>query len=226
MRAALLAAAAALAPAAGPAEDGGLEQAVAVARAAVARGDVPGAVLLVGRGDEVLLHEAVGLRAREPEPVPMTADTVFDLASLTKPVATATCVMRLVEQGRVQLDVPVARYLPEFGARGKDRVTVEELLRHWGGLVPDNPLADYADGPAEAWRRICALEHTAPPGTAFDYTDVGYVVLGELVERVSGRPLDVFARVELMPSGAKSSSRAKTSSGRPETRSTSSPSTT
>jgi uncharacterized protein YbbC (DUF1343 family)/CubicO group peptidase (beta-lactamase class C family) len=169
----------------------------AAVRAAVEAGTVPGAVVLIGRDEEALLLEAVGARALQPEHEAMTSDTVFDLASLTKPVATATSVLVLVDEGRVRLDAPVTAYLPELAGGGKERITVEHLLRHRGGLIPDNPLADYAEGPEQAWRRICALEVTDEPGTAFAYTDVGYIVLGQLVERVDGRPLDVFAREEV-----------------------------
>ena len=124
----------------------------------------------------------------------MTTDTVFDLASLTKPIATATSVMRLVQDGKIDLDERVATYLPEFGNHGKEEITVRQLLTHLGGLTPDNALADYADGPAKAWERICGLELRAKPGTEFIYSDVGFIVLGELVRRVSGEGLDQFAQ--------------------------------
>ncbi|MHC5004096.1 MAG: exo-beta-N-acetylmuramidase NamZ domain-containing protein, partial [Planctomycetota bacterium] len=137
---------------------------------------------------------AYGDRRVEPERAPMTVDTVFDLASLTKPVATATSVMLLVETGQVRLRDRVSAHLPEFTGNGKERITVIDLLLHRGGLIPDNALADYDHGPEEAWRRICALELEAAPGETFSYTDVGFIVLGELVRRVSGEPLDAFAR--------------------------------
>jgi len=103
---------------------------------AVARQGVPGAVLLVGRRGAVALRKVYGHAVLRPAPVPMTVNTIFDLASLTKPVATATSVMQLVEQGRVELDAPVARYLPPFERAGGDRarITVRHLLTHAGGL--------------------------------------------------------------------------------------------
>ena len=124
----------------------------------------------------------------------MTTDTVFDMASLTKPIATATSVMILVERGKLRLDDPVAKYLPDFAQQGKDKITIEQLLTHQGGLLPDNAVKDYLDGPEKAWRRIDALKLQYTPGTKFVYTDVGFLVLGELVHRVSGQPVDEFAR--------------------------------
>lgn len=173
------------------------QDARAAIEASIAAGELPGAVLLIGQGDDVLVREAFGRRAVAPAAEAMTVDTVFDLASLTKVVATATSVMRLVDRGQVDLSAPVAQYLPAFGANGKGGVTVEHLLLHQGGLIPDNALRDYEDGPALAWERICALEPRSAPGEKFAYTDVGYIVLGELVRAVSGRPLDVFAREEV-----------------------------
>ncbi len=155
---------------------------------------LPGCVVAIGRHGKLAVLKAYGQRRLEPSPEPMTVDTVFDLASLTKPVATATSVLLLVEQGKVRLEEAVARYLPEFGCKGKESITVRELLIHQGGLVADNPLADYLQGPDEAWQRIFALSPVALPGTRFIYSDVGYMVLGKLVERVSAQNLDEFAR--------------------------------
>src|SRR5262249_25634190 len=93
---------------------------------AIAAAEAPGAVVGVGGGGRVVIQKAYGLRSKEPEERPMTADTVFDLASLTKVVATAPSIMLLVEQGKLRLDDPVARHLPSFGKNGKDRITVEQ----------------------------------------------------------------------------------------------------
>jgi serine-type D-Ala-D-Ala carboxypeptidase len=164
---------------------------------AIGRGELPGAVLLVGRGDEVVYRKAYGNRAAAPQRVAMTADTIFDLASLTKTFATATAVMILIDRGKLKLPDRVAEYLPDFAANGKAGITVEQLLLHFGGLTPDNALSDYADGPAAAFARIDALSPRRPPGTAFQYSDVGYIVLGELVHRVDGRTLDRFAAEEI-----------------------------
>lgn len=162
--------------------------------AAVGRGDCPGAVVLIVHQDEVVYRKAFGHRAVQPDKVPMTADTVFDLASLTKPVATGTAVMHLIERGELAIDDPVSQHWPAFAANGKDKVTVGHLLLHTSGLTADNPLADYADGRPKALERIAGLKLEAPAGTRFRYSDVGFIVLGELVERVGGRPLDEYAR--------------------------------
>src|SRR5688572_8391338 len=170
--------------------DGAIEDAIAARKC-------PGAVLLVGCGDNVVYLKAYGNRAVEPDPVPMTTDAVFDLASMTKPMATATSVLILTERGKIDLHAPVATYIPEFGQNGKDTITVEHLLLHRGGLIADNPMKDYADGPQLAMQRIWQLKPTSEPGTKFVYTDVGPIVLGELVHRVSGKRLDEFARDEI-----------------------------
>jgi CubicO group peptidase (beta-lactamase class C family) len=163
----------------------------------LAEGQMAGAVVVAATSTEILFADAYGHRQLEPQPKPMKLDTLFDLASITKPLATACSVMKLVELGEVDLDAPVARYLPEFAPRDKDAVTVTDLLLHQGGLIPDNALSDYEDGPDEAWKRICALKLTQPPGESFVYTDVGFIVLGKLVERVSGQRLDRFAAERL-----------------------------
>ncbi|MHC4180950.1 MAG: serine hydrolase domain-containing protein, partial [Planctomycetota bacterium] len=156
-----------------------------------------GCVVLVGRRGKTVLLRAYGDRQVEPERVGMTTDTVFDLASLTKPIATATSVMILVERGVLRLDDPVAKHIPEFGRKGKEDVTVFQLLTHQSGLIPDNPLADYRQGPKEAWQRIFDLEPRVSPGSKFVYSDVGYLVLGELVRRISGKTVHEFSRDEI-----------------------------
>jgi len=158
---------------------------------------MPGCVVAVGRHGKLVLLKAYGHRQTQPHKVRMTTDTVFDLASVTKPVATATSVMILVEQGRIKLDDPVAKYLPEFGQSGKEKITVFQLLTHQSGLIPDNPLADYRNGQEEAWQKIFALELVVPPGTKFMYSDVGFIMLGELVRRVSGKDVGAFSRAHV-----------------------------
>lgn len=168
----------------------------AVAKA-IADGEMPGCVVLVGHEAGIVFLKAYGERQVEPTPEPMTTDTVFDLASLTKPIATATSMMLLVERGKVTLGAPVAEYLPDFGQNGKEGITIEHLLTHQSGLIPDNPLADYEQGNEEAWRRIWALEPQSKPGEQFIYSDVNFLVLGKLVEKISGKPLNDFARDEI-----------------------------
>jgi CubicO group peptidase (beta-lactamase class C family) len=162
--------------------------------AALTRGDCPGAVVVVVHGDVVAYRKAFGKRALKPDPVEMTPDTVFDMASLTKPIATGTSVLLLIQQGKLKPADPVSKHWPAFGAEGKDKVTVEHLLLHTSGLIADNAITDYADGRAKALERIAALKLQTDPGTRFVYSDVGFIVLGELVERVSGKPLDRFAK--------------------------------
>lgn len=163
----------------------------------IARGETPGAVLLVATRDKTVYLKAYGNRGLQPATQPMTADTVFDLASLTKPVATATSIMILVERGQIALQDPLAKYIPDFAENGKDSVTIEQLLLHRGGLIPDNPLADYAEGPEVSMQKINALKLRSTPGTKFEYTDVGYILLGQLVRVVDGRRLDRFAAEEI-----------------------------
>jgi CubicO group peptidase (beta-lactamase class C family) len=154
---------------------------------------MPGCVVMVGRRGKIVFLRAYGCRQVAPAEAPMTTDTLFDMASLTKPLATATSVMILVEQGKLRLDDPVSRHIPEFAQQGKKDVTVLHLLMHQAGLIPDNALADYLDGPKAAMDRVCALAPRAKPGQEFIYSDVGYIVLGELVRRVSGRSVHEFS---------------------------------
>lgn len=165
----------------------------AAVEAALKRGDCPGAVVLVVHKDAVVFRNAYGSRAVQPQKAPMTADTIFDMASLTKPVATATSIMLLIERGKLRLDDPVAKHWPAFAANDKDRVTVEHLLLHTSGLTADNAIADYAGSKAKALDRIAALKLEVPPGTRFRYSDVGFIVLGNLVEKLGGSPVDQFA---------------------------------
>lgn len=167
-------------------------------RSAVDEGAVPGAVVIVGRKGSIVLAEAIGNRAVEPEMEEMTRDTVFDMASLTKPVVTATAVMVLWEQGKIDLDEPITAYLPEYNSHGKDTITVEMLLRHRAGLIPDNPIGDYREGVDEAWKRIAEIDLVGTPDERFRYTDVGFLTLGRMIERVSGMPLDEFSRENML----------------------------
>ena len=117
----------------------------AVARS-LADGQMSGCVVLIGRRAGIVFEKAYGDRCVEPQKEPMSTDTVFDMASLTKPLATATSVMILIERGQLRLQDKVSKFFPEFAAKGKQDVTVEELLVHSSGLLPDNPLSDYSDG--------------------------------------------------------------------------------
>jgi uncharacterized protein YbbC (DUF1343 family) len=164
-----------------------------IIEAEIAKKQLPGAVVIVGRKGKIVWRRAYGNRAVEPAPEPMTADTIFDLASLTKVVATATSMMILVERGLVRLGDPVSRYIPEFGEAGKKNITVEQLLTHRSGLIADNDIKDYEQGPDEAMRNIWKLAPLAEAGSKFIYSDVNYIVLAELARRVGGIPIDQFA---------------------------------
>ena len=124
---------------------------------AIAERRTPGAVILVGHQGKVIFERAYGNRSLESRVEPMSLDTVFDLASLTKVVATATSMMILVERGLVRLGDPVSRYIPEFGESGKKNITVEQLLIHRSGLIADNDIKDYEQGPDEAMRNVWKL---------------------------------------------------------------------
>ncbi len=172
----------------------------------IAQHELPGAVVLAGRRGKVVFRKAYGNRAVEPFAEPMTVDTVFDVASLTKTVATAPSIMILVEEGKLLLSDPVVRHIPEFAPAGGDRakVTIEHLLTHRAGLPPDDPLALYAGTPEEIFARKYQLPLKSAPGSQFVYSDVGYEVLGEVVRRVSGERLDHFAEEHIFrPLGMK-----------------------
>ena len=169
----------------------------ALINAAIERKELPGAVLLIGRKAGAIYEKAYGNRALQPAPEAMTTDTIFDLASLSKPISTATCVMILIDRGKIDPLEKVAKYLPEFGKNGKEAITVEHLLLHRAGLIPDNPAKDYTDGPAKAWEHIYNLDLKSKPGEKFDYSDVGFIVLGKLVETIAGQPVDKFAAEEI-----------------------------
>ncbi len=122
----------------------------------------------------------------------MRVDTIFDLASLTKVVATTTAIMQLFEQGKIRLSDPVADYWPEFAAHGKQEITVLELLTHYSGLAPDLPLEPPWSGYDTAMAMIAQEAPIVPPGTRFIYSDINFEALGELVRRISKEPLDVY----------------------------------
>lgn len=164
----------------------------AIVRSEIRARHIPGAVVLVGNPGRIVYLRAFGERAYRPAALPMTTDTIFDLASLTKVVATTTAVMQLAEQGRIDLDAPVARYWPAFGANGKRSITVRELLTHYSGLAPDLSEAKPWHGYRAAMKLIVGARPLFAPGTRYLYSDINFEALGELVRRVSGQPLDVY----------------------------------
>jgi len=153
---------------------------------------VPGAVVLVWHNGQIVYRKAIGNRALEPRREPMTLDTVFDLASLTKVIATTTAVMQLVDAGKIRVNEPVSKYIPEFAQNDKDNVTIRELLTHYSGLREDLDLVQPWEGKDTGLRLAYAETPVFPPGSQFKYSDLNFIVLGALVERVSGTPLDAY----------------------------------
>ena len=165
-----------------------------VVEADIAQRRLPGAVVLVARKGQVVWRKAYGARAVEPGRETMTVDTIFDLASLTKVVATATSVMILVERGKVRLSDPVSVYIPELKGEGRERITIEHLLTHRSGYAPDFDLRERWTSYDESIKRLIVEPLRSAPGTRFVYSDIGFIALGEVVRRVSGMPLDQFAK--------------------------------
>ena len=162
----------------------------AIVEDAIQDAQVPGAVLLVWHDGQVVYRKAFGNRSLEPRREAMTVDTVFDIASLTKVVATTVAVMQLVEKGDIRVNEPVAKYLPEFAQNGKEDVTIRQLLTHFSGLPEDLDLTQPWQGRDTALQMAYAEKPMDPPGSRFLYSDVNFIVLSSLVERVSGMPLD------------------------------------
>jgi uncharacterized protein YbbC (DUF1343 family) len=160
----------------------------------LAKKNMPGAVVLVGRHGGIAFRKAYGQKRLEPEKSPMTVDTVFDMASITKPMATATSVMKLIEEGKLGLDEPVSKYIPDFAANGKNVITIRDLLTHQSGLIADNSIKDYEGEPDQSYKNIFKLEFKEPHRTKFIYSDVNFITLGKLVEVVSGKNVNEFAR--------------------------------
>jgi uncharacterized protein YbbC (DUF1343 family)/CubicO group peptidase (beta-lactamase class C family) len=154
--------------------------------------EIPGAVLLVGHDGQVVYRKAYGMRSLEPTRTPMTVSTIFDMASLTKVVATTTAVMQLVEKGKIRLNDPVAKYIPEFAQNGKTDIAVRDLMTHYSGLPPSVDLKSPWSGRETAYSMAFGIVPTAPPESRFVYSDVDYIVLGAVVERVTGMSLDSY----------------------------------
>jgi uncharacterized protein YbbC (DUF1343 family) len=161
---------------------------------AMGQGKLPGCVVVVGRGSGVVYQNAFGSRALQPQTEAMGEDTIFDLASLTKPLATATALMVLLDQGKIDLDQPAARYLPEFAAKGKGAITIRQLLTHVSGLPSETAMDDYQHGWREAVRRLAGQKLKVPPGSKLIYSDAGFLVLQEIVRRVSGQDFSAFTQ--------------------------------
>ena len=176
-----------------PAKITAMDQAVAEA---IAAKKIPGGVLWFEH-DGQAYQRAYGLRAVAPAHEPISADTIYDAASLTKVIATTTAIMQLVERGRLELDAPVVRYLPAFGAHDKGAVTVRQLLDHHSGLRPDVDLKPAWSGYDTGVALACAEKLRSTPGSTFVYSDINFIILGELVRIASGLRLDAYAAREI-----------------------------
>ncbi|MSV35121.1 MAG: DUF1343 domain-containing protein [Bryobacterales bacterium] len=160
---------------------------------AVRDGLIPGAVLVVGHEGKIVHRKAYGSRALAPTREAMTVDTIFDVASLTKVTATTPALMKLFEEGKLRVNDPVTAYLPEFQG-GHSDITVRDLLTHFSGLRPDLDLVPTWSGYDTGIRRALQEKSVSPPGTRFVYSDINFELLGEIVRRLSGKALDVYAR--------------------------------
>jgi len=165
----------------------------------IRRGDYPGAVVLIGRGHQIVYFQAFGRREVRPKPEPMTRDTIFDLASLTKVVATAPAIMQLVENGRLTLEDKLSKWVPACDRADKRAITLHNLLAHDSGLRSgfEEPLLEKIHGYEDGIRLACDQKAFGPPGRQFRYSDLNYILLGEVVRVASGQPLDVYVRETL-----------------------------
>src|SRR5580658_7173846 len=170
---------------------------------AIQEGRIPGAVLLIGHKGEIVHRKAYGRRALLPTPEPMTVDTIFDLASLTKVVATTSSLMKLFEEGKFRLNDRVTQYFPEF-QEGKSDLTLRNLFTHFSGMPPDLPLNPPWAGYQTGIHMAMIEKPNAPPGARFVYSDINFILLGELVHRLSGQPLNDYSRENIFqPLGMK-----------------------
>jgi uncharacterized protein YbbC (DUF1343 family)/CubicO group peptidase (beta-lactamase class C family) len=160
---------------------------------AIAQQQIPGAVVIVGHNGKISYRKAYGSRALVPRREEMSLDTIFDCASLTKVLATTTAIMQLWELGKFRMNDPVAKYLPEFAQNGKQDITIRQLLVHYSGLAPDLDLTKVWEGKETAYRMAFEAAPERAPGAQFVYSDVNFVVLGALVERLSGESLDEYS---------------------------------
>jgi CubicO group peptidase (beta-lactamase class C family) len=160
---------------------------------------IPGAVIEIKKDNQIICRKAFGFAERNDDnnkplahPVPMTTDDLFDLASLTKVVGTTTSIMLLVDRGFIKVDDPVGKYIPAFNADDKKQITIRNLLTHTAGLITWYPLFYRAHNKQEAYKLIDELPLAFPVGKSRHYSDLGFILLGEIIEKVSGMPLDQF----------------------------------
>jgi uncharacterized protein YbbC (DUF1343 family)/CubicO group peptidase (beta-lactamase class C family) len=170
---------------------------------AIEEGRLPGAVLLIGHNGQVIYRKAYGDRALIPRPEAMTVDTIFDCASLTKVIATTPSLMKLFEQGKFRFNDRITQYIPEFQG-GKSPITIRNLFTHFSGLKPDVPLTPPWTGYQHGIDLACTFKPAGPPGEHFVYSDINFILLGELVHRLSGQLVSDYARQNIfLPLGMK-----------------------
>jgi uncharacterized protein YbbC (DUF1343 family)/CubicO group peptidase (beta-lactamase class C family) len=159
---------------------------------AISKDQIPGAVLLIGHNGQIVYRKAYGQRSVTPVAEPMTIDTIFDCASLTKVVATTSSLMKLFEQGKLRLNDRVTEYLPDFQG-GKSDITVRNLMTHFSGLRPDVDLEPAWSGYETGVHRALIDKPAGPPGARFVYSDINFILLGEIVRRLSGQTVAEYA---------------------------------
>ena len=165
---------------------------------AVKDGLIPGGVVLIGHNGQVVYQKAYGSRALIPHREAMTLDTIFDAASLTKVIATTPAIMRLFEQGQIRLNDPVTKYLPEFQG-GHSDITIRNLMTHFSGLRPDLDLKPAWSGYETGIQRALIDKPAGPPGVRFVYSDINFILLGEIVHRLTGKMLNEYRARKLLP---------------------------
>ncbi|MBA2654895.1 MAG: beta-lactamase family protein [Gammaproteobacteria bacterium] len=176
-----------------------LEKIAPIVEKSIDQGLYPGAVILASHRGHIIYRGVFGNRSIIPTVEPMTFRTIFDVASLTKPVVTTTAIMQLVEQGKLDIDLPVGCYWPAFSHNGKQGITTRELLTHTSGLAPDLTFTENIQGKIsefgenDVYSRVEQQHLTHPPGTVFIYSDINFIALGHLVEIISHEPLNDYA---------------------------------
>ena len=165
----------------------------------IEKGSFPGAVVLIGKQDDILYWKAFGNEVIEPYKEPIDRNTVFDLASLTKPIATATSIMILKDRKEIDFDDYVSEYLPDFACNGKEQVQIKHLLTHTSGLPAYTNAAKLKEQfgnpcPEQVIEKICGFEAASKPGEKFRYSCLGYITLAKIVEKITGKNIDEFSR--------------------------------
>ncbi len=183
-------------PAAAQASQQAFPQVDAILNDAVQTGLIPGAVVAIGYNGQVVYRNAYGWETLIPRREPMEMDTIFDAASLTKVIATTPSVMKLFEAGKIRIDDPVTKYLPEF-QDGKSDITIRLLMTHFSGLPPDLDLQPRWSGYETGVQKALHAKPIAPPGARFMYSDINFILMGEIVRRLSGESLAQFAHEQI-----------------------------